>query len=394
MRILTRYVLAEFLKVFLVSITGMTLFMLLVGVAKEAYMEGLGVRQIVLLIPYFVPQALLFAVPATTLFAGCSVYGRLASGNEVVAVKASGISPMQLLWPALAFAFLLSLVTVWLNDVSVSWGRQGIRQVVIEAVEEIAYSRLRQSQSYSNGRFAINVEAVDGKRLIHPTFTFQGSEHSSSMTIVCEEATLTSNSEANTLTVKCTNGTLQSGDNRLNFPDTLERVISLDEASGKGKARISPSNLAMADIPEEKVRQAAEIERMQQELAAEAAYQMMTGDFTSLVKGNWVKSRKRLADAQERLYRLRMEPYRRWANGFSCLCFVIVGAPLAIRMRNADFLTSFFMCFLPILIFYYPLMAFGVSQAKSGSFPSWGVWAGNVVLLAIGMQLIRRVCRY
>src|SRR5690606_15226367 len=112
----------EFLKVFLVSITGMTLFMLLVGVAKEAYMEGLGVRQIVLLIPYFVPQALLFAVPATTLFAGCSVYGRLASGNEVVAVKASGISPMQLLWPALAFAFLLSLVTVWLNDVSVSWG--------------------------------------------------------------------------------------------------------------------------------------------------------------------------------------------------------------------------------------------------------------------------------
>src|SRR5690606_13687447 len=137
-------VLMAFLKVFLVSITGMTLFMLLVGLVREAYMEGLGLKQIVLLIPYVLPQALLFAVPATTLFAGCSVYGRLASGNEVVAVKASGISPMQLFWPVLVLAFLLSLLTVWLNDVAVSWGRQGMARVVIESVEEIAYSRLRQ----------------------------------------------------------------------------------------------------------------------------------------------------------------------------------------------------------------------------------------------------------
>ncbi len=63
-------------------------------------------------------------------------------------------------------------------------------------------------------------------------------------------------------------------------------------------------------------------------------------------------------------------------------------------MRNSDFLTSFFMCFLPILIFYYPLMAFGVSQAKSGSFPSCGVWAGNLILMVIGAYCIRRVCRY
>ena len=36
MRILTRYVLFELIKVFLVALTGMTLFMVLVGVVREA----------------------------------------------------------------------------------------------------------------------------------------------------------------------------------------------------------------------------------------------------------------------------------------------------------------------------------------------------------------------
>ena len=51
-----------------------------------------------------------------------------------------------------------------------------------------------------------------------------------------------------------------------------------------------------------------------------------------------------------RLFRLKTEPWRRWANGFSCLFFVTAGIPLSIRQRSGDFLTSFFLCFLPILL--------------------------------------------
>jgi lipopolysaccharide export system permease protein len=109
---------------------------------------------------------------------------------------------------------------------------------------------------------------------------------------------------------------------------------------------------------------------------------------------SWKNDERQLLDARQRLYKLYMEPCRRWANGFSCLCFVIVGAPLAIRMKNTDLMTSFIMCFLPILLVYYPLLMFGTSQAKSGSFPSWGVWAGNILLVIIGWRLTRHVCRY
>ena len=72
MRILTRYVLSELLKVFLVSLAGMTLFLLLVGLFREAYNQGLGLKQVLQLIPYVLPEALRFSVPATMLFAAAA----------------------------------------------------------------------------------------------------------------------------------------------------------------------------------------------------------------------------------------------------------------------------------------------------------------------------------
>ncbi|MGC4007192.1 MAG: LptF/LptG family permease [Pirellulales bacterium] len=89
-----------------------------------------------------------------------------------------------------------------------------------------------------------------------------------------------------------------------------------------------------------------------------------------------------------------MEPHRRWSTAFSCLCFVAVGAPLAVRLRNADFITSFGICFLPILLGYYPLLMFAVDQGKSGRVPGESIWLGNLIMLAIGWWLYRKVRRY
>ena len=94
------------------------------------------------------------------------------------------------------------------------------------------------------------------------------------------------------------------------------------------------------------------------------------------------------------LHRLETEPHRRWANGFSCLAFVVVGAATAIRRRNADVLTSFFICFLPILIVYYPLLAYGLDSAKNGTLPPSSVWLGNAIMAAWGIKETRWVLRY
>jgi lipopolysaccharide export system permease protein len=394
LRLLTRYVLFEIIKVFAITLTAMTLFMILVIVSKEAYQQGLGLKQILLLLPYVLPEALRFSVPGTILFATCSVYGRMASTNEIVAIKAMGISPWSILWPTFAFAFLLSLAAVVLNDLASSWGRDGVSRVVVESVEDIAYSRLAQQHSYNGigNKFGINVKRVEGRKLIRPTFTFSATDDSQPMTIICEEAELRSDLQAATLTIVCRNGTVDIGSARAVFPDTREWIIPLDEASHRSTR--GASELPMSQVPQEVGASIDRIEQVQQKMTLTAGEQMSTGDFAGLTGTQWASDERRLVEERVRLYRLLIEPSRRWANGFSCLCFVLIGAPAGIILRNADFLTSFFACFLPILLIYYPLLFLGVDQAKLGILPPWSVWTGNIMLAIAGAWLIRRVYRY
>ena len=89
---------------------------------------------------------------------------------------------------------------------------------------------------------------------------------------------------------------------------------------------------------------------MEETVAVAAAYHLSTGDFAALTDEAWKRRMFELTFYRERLFRLKTEPWRRWANGFSCFFFCIVGAPLAVKLRKSDYLTVFFMCFLPILI--------------------------------------------
>ena len=393
MNIISRYVLQELLQVFLVALAALTLFMLVVGLVKEAQQQGLGFLQIAALVPYVLPEAMRFAVPGTMLFAVASVFGRMSASNEITALKAAGITPMATIWPAIGLAVVVSFVSVWLNDVAVSWGRDGVRRVIVSSVEEIIYGRLKQQRSYSASQIAINVKNVEGRKLIRPTLSFQPGGSAAQVTVSAAEAELRADAVAGTLTIICRNGTLHVGDVKAVFPDTIERVVPLDAVSRRGTASTSPSEIAMADFPKARTEQIARISQHEQVAAAKTAMAILSGRMEQTVPAMVEAERYAVKNETGRLRRIIMEPWRRWANGFSCLCFVLVGAPMSIRMRNADFLTSFFLCFLPILLIYYPLFMFGVSQAKSGAVPPVAVWTGNVLVTLWGMWLMRSVVR-
>lgn len=396
MGIIGRYVLSELLKIFTLSLGVLTLLFIIVGLVREARDQGLEPTQVVQLIPFVLPDALRYTVPATILLSACMVYGRMSSSNEVTALKSLGISPMTVLWPILIFSFVLSVATVWLNDLAVTWGREGVRRVVLESVEEIIYGMLRTNRTYSSKDVSIVVKRVDGRKLIAPTISMQSK--TGSMTLTCEDAELRSDIAEGALTIVCFNGELEIESNgkksRISFlGETLERSFPLDQ--GKTKDELGhPSYMAMNAIPDTIAELKREIETQYDELAAKAALSMMTGDFAELGSPEWNTEDAEKQVKMQRVYRLQTEPHRRWSNGFSCFCFALIGAPLAIRFRNADLMTSFFACFLPILLVYYPLLAFGVDFAKNGTLPPYAVWGGNIILILAGLWMLRKVIRY
>jgi len=395
MSILIRHILIELSKVFLLSLAVLTALMIIVGLVREAINQNLPPAQVIWLIPYILPDALRIMIPVTLLLATTVVYGRMSGGNEVVAIKAMGISPVRIIWPALVAAFLISLVTVWLNEVAVSWARQGAQRVVVNAVEEIVYNMLRTQRRYNSSAFAINVRRLEDRKLIYPTLTLYARGNTPSVTIMAREAELRADHAQHVLKIVLREGTVNVGGRITGyFPDTYEHEVPLSDASRADGVSGSPSATPLNLIPERIARQHRVIEQFERELAARAACQMLCGEFDTLTGPEWDKLRRQMADHRQHLSRLYTESPRRWAAGFSCLCFVWIGAPMAVWLRQRDFLTSFFVCFTPILVVYYPLLVYGIDGAKNGTIPPYSVWAGNLILFAWGCYLLRKVVRY
>jgi lipopolysaccharide export system permease protein len=394
---LTRHILIELIKIFVIALVALTSMFVVVGVVKQAMAEGLPLSGIPRLIPYVLPDMLRFTVPATLLLATTTVLARMSGANEIVAIKALGISPMTVITPILVVAFFLSLVTVWLNDLAVSWGRVGAQRVIIEAAEEIAYNTLRTQRFFSAPGFTIGVKRVEGRRLVHVTLSIQTNANSPAAHITADEAELRADPANNVLKIIARNGKFEiPGTVDFQFPhDEIEREMPLRDATKTDGDASKPSWMPLRDIPIEIAKSEQSIRDLDQELAAVNAFAMLSGDFGALANPEvWQGQEGQRADLQTHHHQLRTEPHRRWSSGFSCLFFVWIGAPMAIRLRRGDFLTSFFLCFMPILIVYYPAMIYGVGGSKHGSIPPWSVWGCNALLLLWGAYLLRKVIRY
>lgn len=392
---ITRYIAAELLGAFIVWLALLTLVLVLVVVAQEAIRMNLGVGPTLRLLPFVLPTSLVFAVPAALLFAICLVYGRMSADNEVAAAKSLGISPLVLLWPAWILAFGLSLVCVWLNDVAYSWGTIGVQRVVVQSLEEIAYGMLRTQGSFSNPRFSIVVKEVQGRRLILPTMHFQANNDMPALMISAAEAELRSDLERDTLTLKLTDCEVEMGAGvRSVWPGRTELEYPLAFFSARDLKTGSPAHLPLRQLRGEIGEQQRRIRELEQSLAAENALALVGGELNDLNEASWKQKRKKLTDARVRLFRLRTEGPRRWANGLSAFFFVLVGMPLAILMRKADYLTTFFAVFLPILLLYYPLSMACVDRAKAGELTPYVVWLPNALLVLIGLWFLKWVVRY
>ncbi len=202
--------------------------MVIIGLAGEAADNGLGPDIVFKLTPYVLPEALMFAMPATCLFSACVVFGRLAAENELVAIESMGLPKSVLVFPALVMAFFVSLFAVWLNDISFAWGYWGVERVILESSDKIVYGVLKKEGSFTTDRFSIEVDGVEGRRLIHPVITIKNAQNGDDR-IVAHEAVLVSNPARHSLNFTVTNGLIKSptASLEMRFDDSITHEIPL-----------------------------------------------------------------------------------------------------------------------------------------------------------------------
>jgi lipopolysaccharide export system permease protein len=118
-KIISRYILREHAGPFLFALTALTSLMLLNFISRqfgELVGKGLPPSVIAEFFVLSIPFTVALTLPMSVLVAVLYAFSRLASENEVTALKASGVSPWRLVTPAIAWGVVMSIFLLAFND--------------------------------------------------------------------------------------------------------------------------------------------------------------------------------------------------------------------------------------------------------------------------------------
>jgi len=163
---LHRYIFRELLRIFILATVGLTLILSLGGVLRPMQEYGVGPRQVVHILLYFMPITLTFILPMAALFASALAYGRFASDNEIDACRASGISMVTLIYPGLALAVFVAIANLLLSFHVMPYFVHLAERSLKADAKQILFRNIQRRGYYSlppDGRFLIYADHADLK---------------------------------------------------------------------------------------------------------------------------------------------------------------------------------------------------------------------------------------
>ena len=119
MKIISRYVLKEHVGPFVFALSALTSLMLLQYIARrfgDLVGRGLSWQVITEFFLLSIPFTVAMTLPMAVLVAVLYAFSRLASENEITALKAGGVSTRSLMRPALLTSVVLAFFMLWFND--------------------------------------------------------------------------------------------------------------------------------------------------------------------------------------------------------------------------------------------------------------------------------------
>ncbi|MFM7037092.1 MAG: LptF/LptG family permease [Planctomycetaceae bacterium] len=393
MKLLQRYILGELVRVFLLLVTVLTLMLVGLGVFREATERGLGPMQVLQIMPFVVPSMLPFTIPATVLLAVCVVYGRISGDLEVTAAKSAGISAFQLLLPAFLLAAALAAGSFGLSNYAIPWAIANIERIVTQAIEDIFLDVLASQHHYTDDHrgYSITVHDVRDRTLIDATFQYRTKNHQQ-IAVRADAASIRFDLEDKVIRLKLVRarGFRAGSDSEAELNQT-ELTFPLPQEITRVKAR----HMTLRDL----LTGMTTARQLQTQLDArssqEAAMLLAMGDFEELADGSvqlLLNDRRRARNDE---LRFRTEIHSRFSTSAGCLFFVFIGGPFSMLQARRQFITTFVMCFLPILLVYYPVLFLMLNLSRSATVnPVWAMWIPNAILFLIGLSLLGKVTRH
>ncbi len=142
------YILRELLRIFILTSSVLTTILAFGGTFRPLTKEGLSLVQLLQVLLDLGPAMLAYSIPLAALFAAVIVYWRLATDNELTGARASGVSYISLVMPAVILGLAVGIVDLVFVGYVVPRFLQKTSEVVQMDVASMLLHKVDQRQPF------------------------------------------------------------------------------------------------------------------------------------------------------------------------------------------------------------------------------------------------------
>jgi len=311
------------------------------------------------MLAFSMPYFLAYIIPMSVMMSVLLTFLRLSNDNEIVALKAGGISLYHLLPPVIVFSVLSALLGAGMSIYGIPWGQQAYKKLALEVVQSNFNVGLKERQfidSFDGVTFYVNKIDLKNNSL-HDIYIEDQRNEKLSSTIVAPEGRIFAGEDKYSFILSLYKGTV----NQVDVDGRAVYATKFDTYDFRLDLKGSMKNISQR---------------------AKKEKDMSLEELIAYLKKGDSQGKKYLA--------VKMELHKRFSIPFACIALGVLAVPLGIG-SSATRKTAGMGIGLIAFLLYYLLLSAGLVLGESGSLPPvFGMWMPNVIMGALGIYLMVR----
>lgn len=317
---------------------------------------------------YLLPNLMLFSIPMASTLGVIVAFTRMTGDNEILALKASGISFYRMLVPVAMVACFTTGLTGLTSTVLIPKSGLALKQTFVQLAREKVEKGIRAREFSDNIKdVVIYVDKIDRRTgQWRGVFISDHRDRQNPVTIISRSGSL--DADLDTMTVRLA---LHNGSIHRNGAETSQII------------RFGSYNLKLPVTPGSPMPEWDKDEMSPRELLAKAK------EFKAEAANN--PSRK--ANLSQLVTSLLIDFHKRFALPIGCLILTILALPLALQSKPGRSKAG-----LPLGLFfffiYYIMLSFAKSSAETTAMPVGLImWMPNLILAVLTLLIVRTAAR-
>lgn len=359
---LNRYVTRDFLIVFGMAIGILTFAMLgaRLGEVMEMLARGIPVKNFFLFIYYTLPMVLIYTIPWSILVAIMVVFGRLSADSEITAMRACGVSLLQIVAPLLLFVIGMTAICLYLQVYAGPPMYRKARILLRDTATTQPMAIFEPGQQIEFEGAVVYIDDKVGTDQLRGVQIFMFDDKLRlTQDIFAESARLSADETTMMLSIKlfkCVIGSYANdGSKQTIFNDELEFSFDYGKAVNDNRVRVR-SKFLPAD-----------------QLLART------------------KIMRKRGMPKKDICELEVELNSRIALALSPIAFLLLGLPLAIRTSRRETSVGLFLSVILGGVFFLSIVVIESLAIFPVVFPQYLIWLPNLVFQGLGATLLYRV---